>query len=334
VGILKNSDSGTEVFAVIGSSGYIGSKIVKTLEESSCHVIRVSRTQTESDEYSSYVLSELDKLECWLEIVQKADVIIYLAGNTSVTVADQDPLVDMNLSTIPINLLIKACRTLNKKPRVVFASTATIYGFTEQLPVKEDLPANPCTFYDLHKYFVENQLALATQLGFLEGVTLRIANVYGPSFASSSSIDRGIMNKIIALALEGQVITLYGGGNYIRDYVYIDDVVQAFILACVSDRASGEVFNIASGVGTSVKDAFHTVAEEVAVQTNIVVGFKDATWPLGSSKIDIRDFVASIEKATSFLGWIPQKSLSHGVFETVRAINLESAKDKQMRFKL
>ena len=316
--IQKLSEVST--FTVIGASGYIGSKLVNKLTDSGCNVIRSSRRDTITNGDSEFVMAELDSLDFWLNIVEKSDVIIHLAGNTSINVANDNPALDLNSSVVPIYRLIEACKILRKRPRVVFASTVTAYGFTDNLPVSEATTENPESFYDLHKFFVERQLVLATKLNICDGVSLRLANVYGPSSANSSANDRGILNKIIGLALAGDIVSLYGGGNYIRDYIYIDDVVDAFILASISSKSAGEVFNVGSGVGTSVRDAFNAVTQEVYRQTNKIIEMKDMPWPENSPKIDMRNFTASIKKAHTCLGWSPKVSLQTGIATTVKSI--------------
>ena len=316
--IQKLSEVST--FTVIGASGYIGSKLVNKLTDSGCNVIRSSRRDTITNGDSEFVMAELDSLDFWLNIVEKSNVIIHLAGNTSINVANDNPALDLNSSVVPIYRLIEACKILRKRPRVVFASTVTAYGFTDNLPVSEATAENPESFYDLHKFFVERQLVLATKLNICDGVSLRLANVYGPSSANSSANDRGILNKIIGLALAGDIVSLYGGGNYIRDYIYIDDVVDAFILASISSKSAGEVFNVGSGVGTSVRDAFNAVTQEVYRQTNKIIEMKDVPWPENSPKIDMRNFTASIKKAHTCLGWSPKVSLQTGIATTVKLI--------------
>ena len=316
--IQKLSEVST--FTVIGASGYIGSKLVNKLTDSGCNVIRSSRRDTITNGDSEFVMAELDSLDFWLNIVEKSDVIIHLAGNTSINVANDNPALDLNSSVVPIYRLIEACKILRKRPRVVFASTVTAYGFTDNLPVSEATAENPESFYDLHKFFVERQLVLATKLNICDGVSLRLANVYGPSAANSAANDRGILNKIIGLALAGDIVSLYGGGNYIRDYIYIDDVVDAFILASISSKSAGEVFNVGSGVGTSVRDAFNAVTQEVYRQTNKIIEMKNMPWPENSPKIDMRNFTASIKKARTCLGWSPKVSLQTGIATTVKSI--------------
>lgn len=322
------------VCAVVGSSGYIGSKLVEKLTDSGCVVIRASRRDTFSDGASEFIMAELGSLNFWLNIVEKSDVIIHLAGNTSINTANESPALDLDSSVIPIYRLIEACKILMKRPKIIFASTVTVYGFTDDLPVSENTVENPDSFYDLHKLFVERQLFLATQLGVCDAVSLRLANVYGPSVAASSASDRGILNKITGLALAGGTVSLYGGGNYIRDYIYIDDVIDAFVATSCSSNSSGEVFNIGSGVGTTVRDAFFAVTQEVYRQTNQVIEMKDIPWPENSPKIDMRNFIASIDKARSSLDWSPKVSLQTGIATTVKSMMLQSSETKSFEPKI
>jgi nucleoside-diphosphate-sugar epimerase len=325
--------SEVSTFTVIGASGYIGSKLVNKLIDSGCNVIRASRRDTVTDGDSEFVMAELDSLDFWLNIVEKSDVIIHLAGNTSINVANDNPALDLDSSVVPIYRLTEACKILRKRPRVVFASTVTAYGFTDNIPVSEATTENPESFYDLHKFFVERQLVLATKLNICDGVSLRLANVYGPSSANSTATDRGILNQITGLALAGDILSLYGGGNYIRDYIYIDDVVDAFILASISSKSAGEVFNVGSGVGTSVRDAFYAVTQEVYRQTDKIIEMKDVPWPVNSPKIDMRNFIASIEKAHTCLGWSPKVSLQAGIATTVKSIILQSYGNLAFKYK-
>jgi UDP-glucose 4-epimerase len=209
---------------------------------------------------------------------------------------------------------------------VVFSSTATVYGLTPVDPTTELTTPSPVTFYDLHKLFIEQQLTFATNLGILEGVSLRLTNVFGPSSGHSSSDSRGILSKVTALALKGEPLSIYGGGDYTRDYVFIDDVVDAFVRAAVCDEVKGQVLNIGSGKGVTVRDAFLSVAAEVEKRTKIKVVIKSVPWPANSDEIELRNFVASIQKAASLLGWNPATTLNNGIRKLVSA-NLEGFVD-------
>jgi UDP-glucose 4-epimerase len=303
--------------AVTGASGYIGSALVDALVKCSCKVIRISRRDLVPQSDTHTIKADIRSATTWVEIVAKADVIYHLAGNTSVYEAAKNPAESLNSTLLPIVHLMKAAQERKCKPRVVFASTVTVYGLTPELPASETVKPEPITVYDLHKLFAEQQLALATKQGVLDSVTLRLANVYGPSTSASSADDRGILNRVIAAAVQGNDLMVYGGGNYLRDYVYITDVVSAFLMCGANPHFGGQSFNVASGVGTTVKQAFELVGILAGNATGHAVGVKFVDWPKGVASIEFRKFVADIKKYVDATGWRPIVSLEHGIYEMI-----------------
>jgi len=298
---------------VTGARGYIGSVLVDALIQHSCKVIRVSRVDLEPLADTKTLKADVRNANTWAEIVAQTDVIYHLAGNTSVNEAASNPAESLNSTLLPINHLVKAAKERQCKPRVVFASTATVYGLTPQLPVAENIEPKPITVYDLHKLFAEQQLALAVQQGFVDSVSLRLANVYGPSTGVSSADDRGILNRVTAMALQGKDLMVYGDGNYQRDYIYITDVVNAFLFAGISPQLCGQSFNIASGIGTTVKETFELAAAQAGKITGQSIGVNCAAWPAGIASIEFRQFTADIEKYTTATGWKPEINLEQGI---------------------
>jgi len=173
--------------AVTGASGYLASVLIDALQKTPVRILRVSRRDLAPIPGTETLKADVCTSNCWEEIVSKADVIFHLAGNTSVYTAAKNPADSLNSTVLPIAHLVAAAQAAGHKRRVVFASTATVYGLTDSLPVAEDAEPKPVTIYDLHKLFAEKQLELATKQGILEGVSLRLANVYGPSSSTSSS---------------------------------------------------------------------------------------------------------------------------------------------------
>jgi nucleoside-diphosphate-sugar epimerase len=308
---LANLNGKTVV--VTGASGYIGSELVNALVKHQCNVVRVSRNKMMPFANTKSIIADIRIAETWTEIVTQADIIYHLAGNTSVYEAAKSPAESLISTLLPLNHLIKAAQTQQRKPRVVFASTATVYGLTPKCPVAETVQPKPITVYDFHKLFAEQQLSLANQQGILESVTLRLANVYGPSGSSSSADDRGVLNKVTAMALQGKDLTVYGDGNYLRDYVYIDDVVGAFILAGVRRDLVDGVFNVATGKSVSLGEVFKMVARRVAIVTGNTVDIMYSPWPNGTSKIELRSYISDISSISDKLGWSATTELELGI---------------------
>ena len=308
---LDNINGKTVV--VTGASGYIGSILVDELVKHSCKVIRISRMDLAPLADTITIKADVRTPRTWAEIVAQADIIYHLAGNTSVYEAAKNPAESLNSTLLPLNHLIKEAQARQCKPRVVFASTATVYGLTPQRPVAESVEPMPITVYDLHKMFAERQLTLATQQGVLDSVSLRLANVYGPSSSVSSADDRGILNKVTAVALRGRNLTVYGDGKYLRDYIYITDVINAFLLAGATPNLGEQTFNVASGTGTTVKQAFEMVATQAGISVGRHVETNCVEWPTGVASIEFREFTADIKKYTNATGWKPLISLREGI---------------------
>ncbi len=309
---------------VTGAGGYIGAVLVDALVKNSCRVLRISRGDLVAIADTQTMKADIRNPDAWSYIVEQADVVYHLAGNTSAYEAARNPAESLNSTLLPLNHLVNAAQVQCRKPRVIFASTATVYGLTHQLPVDETVEATPITIYDLHKLFAEQQLALATKSGYLDGISLRLANVYGPSSSLSSADDRGILNRVTAMALQGRDLTVYGDGNYLRDYVYIDDVVEAFMLAGFSKDVCGGVFNVATGRSVTVSAAFHMVATRAAIATGNTINVKNAPWPEGAGAIEFRNYVANINAISEELGWRPAVSLESGIDRLIRKIRNDS----------
>lgn len=297
---------------VTGASGYIGSQLVNELLKHSCEVIQVCRQSATPFEKSVLIQGDIRCKDIWQKIVNRADVIYHLAGNTSVYEAAKNPVESLNSALLPINHLVDVLQNCQSKPRIVFASTATVYGLTPRMPISEICEPMPITIYDLHKLFVEQQLSLAARQGLIEHVSLRLSNVYGPSLGISAE-DRGILNKVTARALNGESILIYGEGNYLRDYVYIDDVVRAFLLAGSKKDIKFGVYNVSSGRSFPIEEAFKMIGSKVSISTGKGVNVNYVPWPIGASPIEYRNYMADIGCISSQLGWHPLVSLAAGI---------------------
>jgi len=311
---LKN-----KVICITGASGYIGSSLVKELDNHSIKkLIRVGRKKMKIlPNIEDWVL-DLKNYNSWRKIVKQADIIFHLSGNTSINSSENDPENEFISETLPITNLVKASKELNRNPRVVYASTATIYGLTEELPVKEEHFPIPITKYDSNKLHAEKHLIMASKENIIESISLRLANVYGPSVNESSSYDRGILSKITKLSFENKKIPMYGAGNYIRDYIYIDDVVNAFLLSSIFNyeeiRQSSEiVFNVSSGKGTHVKTVFNMISKEVEKITGTNSQIESVPWPSHVNDIEKRNFIGSSKRLKSLTGWAPETSILDGI---------------------
>ncbi len=307
-----------KVVSITGANGYIGSALTRELEKYSLKIIRISRKQlTPKDGVEDWVL-DLNKKSSWIKIVNRSDIIFHLSGNTSIYDAEKDPKESLISTLFPIIQLINASKKLSRIPRVIFSSTATVYGLTEVLPVLETKRPSPITVYDLHKFFAEQQLLVASSSNIIDAISLRLANVYGPSPTESLSQDRGILSKIIKKRFALKNLQIYGNGDYLRDYIYIDDVVNAFLHASVMDydillNKNQISLNVASGKGTPVKEVFDIISREIEKITGIRGNIENVAWPEEVNEIEKRNYIGSIELIKSLTGWKPSVSLEEGI---------------------
>ena len=311
---LKN-----KVISVTGGSGYIGSSLLGKLSKYPAKkIIRISRKKLESQDNIEDWILDLSDYKSWLKLVEVSDIIFHLSGNTSIKVAEDNPIESLISETLPIDNLVKASHVLNRKPRVIYASTATIYGLTHNFPVSETYTPFPITSYDLNKFESEKKLEIASRNNLINSISLRLANVYGPSPIESSAIDRGILSQITKLSFENKIVSLYGSGNYLRDYVYIDDVVNALLLSSVANyagirKSSRIAFNVSTGVGTYLKTVFEMIIKEVEGYTGKKLKLRSVPWPREVSEIEKRNFIGSAERLKSLTGWSAKTSIKDGV---------------------
>jgi UDP-glucose 4-epimerase len=315
---LKNKLKG-KVICITGASGYIGSSLVSQLSNYPVKkIIRISRKKLKPLKNIEDWILDLNELNSWLKIVKCSDIIFHLSGNTSIAVAENAPEKTLISEILPIKNLVKASKELGRNPRVIYTSTATIYGLTEKLPIEESHNPVPITCHDNNKLQTEKYLEIASKENAVDSVSLRLSNVYGPSLNESSACDRGILSKITKMCFENKTIPLYGSGNYIRDYVYIDDVISALLLTSIVNytkiRKNSEiVFNVSSGKGTYVKTVFYLIAKEVEIITSKNINIESAPWPSQVSEIEKRNFIGSAERLKSLTGWSAKTSIEDGV---------------------
>jgi UDP-glucose 4-epimerase len=318
-----------KVICITGASGYIGSSLLSEFQKYPVNkIIRTSRKKLKPLNGIEDWILDLSDYKSWFRIVKQADIIVHLSGNTSIQSAENDPKNSLISEVLPIKNLVRAAKELLRNPRVIFASTATIYGLRKQLPVLESHKPNPETCYDLNKFQAEEYLEIASKENILDSISLRLSNVYGPSNNESSASDRGVLSKITKMCFEKKTISIYGSGEYIRDYVYIDDVISAILITSIMDykeirKSSKIVFNVSSGKGTHVKTVFNLIAKEVEKITKTSTNIKNIPWPSQISEIEKRNYIGSAERLKSLTGWSAKTSIEEGLHLLVKYYSKE-----------
>lgn len=309
---------------VTGAAGFLGGRLVDRLAGDACTIIRLSRSPQRPLERVSAgrvidVVGDAGERGVWDRLVD-ADVIFHLAAQTSPAAAAADPDAAFHSNVMPMRHLVAACREKHRRPIVLFAGTVTEAGVPARLPVSEDAPDDPLTIYDRHKLIAETDLKEAAAAGVARGATLRLSNVYGPG-AHGRRADRDVLNRMIGAAVIGQPLTVHGTGEHVRDYVFVDDVVDAFLMAAAhGERVNNRHFVIGSGQGISIRDAFGLIAERVERLTGRRVPVTAAEPAAPLSAIERRNFVADPSRFSAATGWRPAWTLADGIDRTIEAL--------------
>lgn len=307
---------------VTGGAGYLASSLVNLLKDRAASIIRLDRPGAEFMPLSGLaqmenVVGDIRDPAMWSKWIGGADILFHLAAQTSAAKADADPEADRAINLLPILTLIETCRRTKVPPAILLAGTATECGLTDVLPVNESVPDSPITAYDRHKLAAEQALEQAAHEGVFQAVTLRLSNLYGPG-PSSSSADRGVLNRMMRRALAGEPLTIYGTGCFVRDYLYVEDAARAFLAAAEHIKdLSGSHFLIGSGTGTTVQAAFAMVAESVALRMGRKVDVTRVDPPRPLPAIETRNYVADTTQFAQRTGWRAEIDLKTGIDRTL-----------------
>ncbi len=315
--------SGKRLF-VTGADGYIGTTILSQLRDVSCAVRALIPPGMDAAHGTALaglgpaatevVVGDLRTMSDFAPFLDGVDVVIHLAAQTSHYVANAHPTDDWAISVAPAVRLLEWCRANAARPRIVFASSATVVGLKTTLPVDEQVACVPVTVYDIHKLAVEEYLAFFAREHGIPSCSLRLANVYGRGLAATRT-DRGILNAMVKRALGGEDLTVFGTGAWLRDYVHLRDVGAAFLRASGAPEANvtGRVFNVCTGTGTRFVD----VLGLIALEAEKLVGKRARVVHVDKvlSPIDERSYIGDPRALSDATGWRPTVELRSGVLE-------------------
>ncbi len=300
-------------YLVTGGAGFIGSHLVEALVVRGEEVVVLDDFSTGKRENLAGVHSRIELIEgsiCDLATVQRAcrgvDIVLHQAARTSVPQSVQDPLETHAVNVDgTLNVLLAARQA--KVRRVVVASSAAVYGQSPELPKTESMRPEPLSPYGVTKYIAELYAQVFGHIYGLENVSLRYFNVFGPRQDARSPYS-GVLSKFCAALLAGETPTIYGDGTQSRDFVYVENVVQANLLASQAPDVSGMTFNIGTGTRISLKEVLGSLTR--------IAGIAISPTHLPSRAGDILHSQADISRAQQYLGYRPQVSFEEGLRRT------------------
>ena len=253
-------------------------------------------------------IRDADKVE---RVIRDQQVIFNLAGKSGAPDSNKTPLNDLDINCRGHLTILEACRSFNPSVAIVFPSSRLVYGKPRYLPVDEGHPVAPESIYAAHKLAVENYHLIYGHLHGLKATVLRITNPYGPLQVGDAR-GYGIANKFIQAAVRGERLTIFGAGEQRRDYLYIDDLVHAMLLAGSSAVSRGRIYNIGDDRSASLMEL-----AQLAVASAGSGEIVQIPWPEEYRAIETGDFQSDITLAARELGWQPVTQLAEGVARTV-----------------
>jgi len=244
-------------------------------------------------------------------LVREQDYIFNLAGQVSHIDSMRDPYTDLEINCRSQLSLLEACRRHNPSVKVVYASTRQIYGAPDYLPVDEKHLLHPTDVNGINKMAGEWYHILYSNVYGIRATSLRLTNTYGPRQLMKHS-RQGFIGWFIRLAIDGDEISVFGDGKQLRDLNYVDDVVDAFLLAGATDMVNGQVYNLGGTEPVSLLQVVETLKE-----LNPQASYKLVPFPPEKKRIDIGDYYGDYSRIRTALGWQPQVSLREGLSKTI-----------------
>jgi UDP-glucose 4-epimerase len=244
-------------------------------------------------------------------LVEGRDTVFHLAAQVSHVMSLSNPYPDIDINIKGTAVVLEACRKKNPAATVVRSGTRGQYGPAVKLPVTEDAPSDPRGLYEISQLSAEMICRAYTRIHRVRTVPLRLTNVYGPRSQMKHS-QFGVVNWFVRLALEGRPIPIFGTGKLLRDFLYVDDCVDALLRAAEEPQAVGEILN----VGNDQPSTFLEVAELLC---ELVPGGSIEFTEFSPERRaqEPGDFVSDITKIRHILGWEPKVGLKEGLSRTV-----------------
>lgn len=244
-------------------------------------------------------------------IVRDKEYIFHLAGQNDHVLSLTNPFPDIDINIKGSAVLLEACKKFNRDVHVIYTGTRGEYGSAVTLPVKEDAPLNPKGIYELSSLTAQKLFKLYHDNHGIKSVTLRLTNIFGER-AQMQHSRFGVVNWFIRLAVDNQTIKVFGDGSILRDFLYVQDTVEAILKSALCDDAYGEVFNIGVDKPVSFLDLAKTIIRIAGSGK-----WEFAPFTPERAAQEPGNFYSDITKTKTIIGWEPDTALKDGLARTI-----------------
>lgn len=310
---------------ITGGLGFIGSNLARALVKQGANVTLVDSLipQYGGNFYNIDSIRDQIKINiCDVRdpfaikyLLKGKDYLFNLAGQTSHMDSMQNPQADLEINAVAQLSILEACREVNPDIKIVFASTRQLYGKPDYLPVDEKHPVRPVDVNGINKLAGEWYHLLYNNVYGIRACALRLTNTYGPNMRVKDA-KQTFLGIWVRLLIEGKPIKVFGDGLQLRDFNYVDDCVEAMLLAGANDNANGKVYNLGSTEVINLKDL-----AELMVNLGFDGSYELIPFPPERKAIDIGDYYSDYSFIKQELGWSPKISLKQGLIQTMEYYN-------------
>jgi len=305
---------------VAGGDGFLGRNCVELLLELDARVSILTRSQSSSGRNPAIeriFRGDIQNPELAREAVSDVSLVFDFAGSSGALDSNQRPTPNLEECGAQLNLFQAAARA-SHPPKVLFCSSRLVYGRPLYVPVAENHPLAPQSFYAAHKVTAESYLKVLSHTHGLRFTVLRVSNPYGPHQASRHK-NYGVINQFLQRAAAGEAIRVYGEGAQIRDYIHARDLIAGFVLCGESSRCDGELFNIGGREPVRLYDAAETITRLAGAPPLV-----HEPWPADYERIETGDYVTDLAKIDRFVDLPQPCSLEEGFSLSLEAYRHET----------
>ncbi|WP_457619048.1 NAD-dependent epimerase/dehydratase family protein [Lutibacter sp.] len=316
---LSNQYAGKNVL-ITGGMGFIGSNLAIRLSKEGAKVTILDSLLANFggnifnikpiESIVKINISDMRDIPSLQILVQNQDYIFHLAGQVSHGDSMRDPEQDLAVNCVSTINLVEACRQFNPNARLVYTSTRQVYGVPKTLPVTEEHAALPVDVNGINKLAAEYYHLLYDRTYGLRSVVLRLTNTYGPRQQIRNN-RQGFIGIFFRQALRNEIIKIFGTGNQLRDFNYVDDVVEAILLSAITENCYGKIFNLGAPQNYSLLQFLDIFKDIFNINYEII------PFPEDKKIIDIGDYYGDYSRFTEMTGWQTKIDLAEGIEKTI-----------------
>lgn len=318
--IKSESFSGKSVL-ITGGMGFIGANLANRLVDLGAKVTIMDAMIPDygGNEFNVYPIKDRVRINycdirdenAVIYLVRDQDYVFHLAGQVCHLMSLSNPFPDIEINITGTAILMEALRKHNKNAVVVYTGTRGQYGPSVSLPVNEEAPTNPKGIYEISNLSAEKIIKVYNDVHGIRSVLLRLSNIYGPRSQMKHS-RFGVCNWFVRVALDDDTIQVYGDGSILRDFLYVDDCVEAILMSALTPEAYGEIFNVGSDIPVSFLELVKTMIKVAGTGK-----WQYAEFSAERKAQEPGDFYSDVNKIERIVGWKPSTSLEEGLAKTI-----------------